>query len=1197
MSFVLPEGTVIDERFEILSLVGKGGIGTVYKAKQAGIERVVAIKFLQDSIVDDEENQERFKREGLALSLLRHPGIPIFYQFGFWLDRMPYIAMEFLEGKNLKSEILHNGRIPWQRSLLIAKQIASAMEHAHSKGIVHRDLKAENIVLLASEPEQSAVRVFDFGLARFSSSENPQKTLTETGLLIGSVNYMSPEQCRGAKADHRSDIYSLACIMFEMLTGQLPFQADLPIGIINKHISEPVPGMTQSLSLPAGLEATIRKGMSKNAAGRHQSMTELISCLELIEQGRGNEILEQAQPGSPSSNVAIIAAVALAIFGLSFFGFSYQNKAKTSEKDIAVAKIGTRAKKSGLRSITGHDPEAERQASLLAEEHNYPAARALMLQKIDYYKSRGMYRDADARRLSLAEFSRQAGNLEQAFADLAEVGKHDQDDHQFHAMILHGRGTNYIHRWRRDGKLQDLKAAEKSFLEEQAHWKQTDSDADIKRVGIDLALCQMFLNKDAEARENLHKAFPYLEKGLDEIRASDKQFYLDYFIASAFLYLKEGNQALAVREFRALKAIQKATYKDGSRLVQFLVIGYPPGYGEAVLQLSEKSAQVCMMAEPANYDVLVPLSVMTAEILMRRKDQLTKDLVHRTLERIPKCKSIFSAQDFAFLQLKGVVMAVQIGECKIAEELMKSSEKQLRKSGPDRLMESLFWRGLTYEGMLKFEEAEKALNELCTALGAGKKEPRNPELLADGYGHLQKVHYELWKQAKKNHDEKSAEFHAIEGSKCFETQCKAILDYPQVRDSVAATCLTMRARILFEEAGAEGLHALHQQMMPLLKARYMNTEFCFPYFVQLVVISNDLLSLKKLDMAESVLMDAIDVLTQCKFTDGNHTSDAYRKLGSIKRVKSLELAAKKDMIAAEKLRLESNIFFDKCLEVAAKNIETLQPDYAGAICTEYGDNCLSSIRFQEFAGRNDYALSIACRALSNDQLNLAMYQYVEFVHKVRAKDITPSARAELLKNIDLDCALLRSNKDELTIWPSQLCRLLIVAKMLSYDEKVSALLAAAKQRAARASDSWNYRYANRLRELGEHLTSDGDFANAKFFLDLSMDAYKHVPQTSQYAWQIVQTEWILARLRERENKREESAQLRRRVLAKLEKLRAIPAAKLQELDCLVDMKNFCDRCSDPIEAKKYHDAALDLAKSITAKEQIEHRDLALSLLK
>lgn len=322
-------GSIIDSKYELLEEVGAGGMGLVYKAKQQGLDRIVAIKILEPTLVSDTDSLARFEREARSISLLNHVHIASFFSYGIHNTDAPYIAMEFLEGKNLKTLIQEpEDGLEWKRSLQICLQICDAMEYAHSQGVVHRDLKPNNIILLPS-PQPDWVKVVDFGLAKLADlTESGKQRLTKTGELLGSVDYLSPEQCLGRQTDQRSDIYSLACILFEMLTGRTPFESDNPIGQIHKHANEESPLITtvsQKL-FPPGLELLIKKALSKDPAERYQSMAELAADVRLILEGKGGELLatlekyKQGKIAKTGVNKSLVISACICIAVLAIAG-------------------------------------------------------------------------------------------------------------------------------------------------------------------------------------------------------------------------------------------------------------------------------------------------------------------------------------------------------------------------------------------------------------------------------------------------------------------------------------------------------------------------------------------------------------------------------------------------------------------------------------------------------------------------------------------------------------------------------------------------------------------------------------------------------------------------------------------------------------------------------------------------------------
>lgn len=283
----LKPGVVVDGRYEIVELIGDGGMGSVFKARELGLERNIALKMLHPGLVGDKEHQERFKREGSLLSQLDHPNILRCYRFGIWNGMFPYIAMEFVKGVSLSSVIAESERLEPSRVLTIGQQICSAMEHAHRSKIIHRDLKPANIMLIA-DGEQETVKVLDFGLGRvLPEAGKASQHLTQTGTLIGSVYYMSPEQCMGKKCDARSDIYSLGCLLYEALTGAPPLMADTPVGLIYLHVNQyPDPMPPELLAeMPRDLETVLLKSMEKAPEERFESMDEFGTYLAAVQTG------------------------------------------------------------------------------------------------------------------------------------------------------------------------------------------------------------------------------------------------------------------------------------------------------------------------------------------------------------------------------------------------------------------------------------------------------------------------------------------------------------------------------------------------------------------------------------------------------------------------------------------------------------------------------------------------------------------------------------------------------------------------------------------------------------------------------------------------------------------------------------------------------------------------------------------------
>lgn len=264
-------GKVLGDRYEIIEKIGGGGMALVYKAKCRLLNRFVAVKILRAEFTEDEEFVKKFKRESQAAASLSHPNIVGIYDVGME-DNIYYIVMEYIKGQTLKDLIRQKGVFGVDFATNIAIQMSSALEHAHKNHIVHRDVKSHNILI----KEDNTVKVTDFGIARAVSSS----TITNTGNVIGSVHYFSPEQARGGYTDEKSDIYSLGVVMYEMVTGRLPFEGESPIAVALKHIQEePVRPAELNPRIPKSINDIILKCMDKDVNNRYNSMAEIISDL------------------------------------------------------------------------------------------------------------------------------------------------------------------------------------------------------------------------------------------------------------------------------------------------------------------------------------------------------------------------------------------------------------------------------------------------------------------------------------------------------------------------------------------------------------------------------------------------------------------------------------------------------------------------------------------------------------------------------------------------------------------------------------------------------------------------------------------------------------------------------------------------------------------------------------------------------
>ena len=293
-------GKMLDNRYEILEKIGNGGMATVYKAKCHVLNRYVAIKILRDEFTTDSEFIKRFNTEAQSAASLTHPNIVSIYDVGNE-DNLYYIVMELIQGKTLKEIINEDGMLSWKWSVNIAIQIASALETAHKHNIIHRDIKPHNIIIT----EDGMAKVTDFGIAKAVSNS----TITAFGTTIGSVHYFSPEHARGGYTDAKSDLYSLGIVMYEMLTGKVPFDADTPVSVALKQVQEePVEPIKLNDKIPISVNRIILKAMQKEPALRYQSATEMLTDLRLALKRPDDDfvVLASRNDDSPTQKVPTI---------------------------------------------------------------------------------------------------------------------------------------------------------------------------------------------------------------------------------------------------------------------------------------------------------------------------------------------------------------------------------------------------------------------------------------------------------------------------------------------------------------------------------------------------------------------------------------------------------------------------------------------------------------------------------------------------------------------------------------------------------------------------------------------------------------------------------------------------------------------------------------------------------------------------
>ena len=351
-------GKRLDGRYEIQEIIGIGGMAVVYKAYDAIEDRTVAIKILKDELLENQEFRRRFKNESRAIAMLSHPNIVKVYDVGLG-DRIQYIVMEHIDGITLKEYIKNQTTLKWKDALYFAEQVLRALQHAHDKGIVHQDIKPQNMILLPD----GTIKVTDFGIARFSRSG--QRTVTDKA--IGSVHYISPEQARGEMTDEKTDLYSVGVLLYEMLTGRLPFDAENAVSVAIMQLqNQPVQPRELNPAIPEGLEEIILRAMQKNTAQRYQSAAEMLQDIEKFKLNPSmrfdynyfvdpnpTKFVEVSRPGEQKEEkksplvpiligvtvaVALVLSVVLFVVGGNLFGL-FGNQGGSAECPDLIGKV------------------------------------------------------------------------------------------------------------------------------------------------------------------------------------------------------------------------------------------------------------------------------------------------------------------------------------------------------------------------------------------------------------------------------------------------------------------------------------------------------------------------------------------------------------------------------------------------------------------------------------------------------------------------------------------------------------------------------------------------------------------------------------------------------------------------------------------------------------------------------------------
>ncbi len=398
-SGIVAIGSVLDGRYKVSSVLGVGGMGRVYKAEHTGIGRAVAIKVLHARLGGSKEAAQRFQREAMASGRLDHPNIVGVSDFGTLDDGSLYLVMEALEGEPLGKRLERDKRIAWPEALTIIRAVLSGLKHAHDKGVVHRDIKPDNIFLARKDGEQ-IVKILDFGIAKLYAGNADDPATTRAGLTVGTPAYLSPEQAVGGAITPASDLYSTSVVLYEMLTGRAPFTDEDPLAMLRAHVSMDPPPFAEvapDLELPPGIEVVINRGLAKVSAerignaldymqqlddavraagidpiaavprassqlsipsGPHSMATPVPGSLfatpspyaglgsaptqsleHMAAQRRATSIVDTNEPLPKSVKMAALVILIVAVFGAAYFMFIHDSKPKETRTSIVTVPV------------------------------------------------------------------------------------------------------------------------------------------------------------------------------------------------------------------------------------------------------------------------------------------------------------------------------------------------------------------------------------------------------------------------------------------------------------------------------------------------------------------------------------------------------------------------------------------------------------------------------------------------------------------------------------------------------------------------------------------------------------------------------------------------------------------------------------------------------------------------------------------
>ncbi len=308
----LEPGTLIEERYRIEGRIGMGGMATVFRAQHLEIDKPVAIKVLGEELARRPALVERFMQEARAASRVRHEHIVDITDLGHVRDGLPYYAMEFLEGRTLADLMRREGRIPWPRARRIVMQLCAALQAAHERDVVHRDMKPDNVFLVERGGSPDFAKILDFGIAKILRDDRPMD-LTRTGVIMGTASYMSPEQAKGQPVDPRTDVYATGSMLWEMLAGRAPFEGANVIEVLTKQMLDPLPSISEYVpDLPDGVERVLDRALRKERDERYPSAQAFLDALAALGDDGSTMVEQRPAPVPIGLATAVMAALAVA---------------------------------------------------------------------------------------------------------------------------------------------------------------------------------------------------------------------------------------------------------------------------------------------------------------------------------------------------------------------------------------------------------------------------------------------------------------------------------------------------------------------------------------------------------------------------------------------------------------------------------------------------------------------------------------------------------------------------------------------------------------------------------------------------------------------------------------------------------------------------------------------------------------------